>query len=249
MGAALPVLMIGGAALGIGASVMNYQNTVQTTRQNAQMALMGAQMQANQYRLQSAMLMGQSGAYAQQAGMFQQQAAFSSRMGEIARAQENYRAKQSQTEAEQVTQKAAEARRQLVGQGKTMFAANGVMLEARQGAATAMWEQDEAADLAFEMDTIKQNSENETFGYVWNGYSEHLQGLFDAQAQSIQASGAAMNAASSRAEAGISLINADSALLQGRAQAAAAEAQQEQALWGMISNIGGSLLSVGSVFA
>ncbi len=53
------------------------------------------------------------------------------------------------------------ARRQVIGAGKVGFAGNGVLLEGRADSAAAMWEQDEAADLAYEQTIIMQQAEDE----------------------------------------------------------------------------------------
>jgi len=51
----------------------------------------------------------------------------------------------------------AKRRRQLVGKGKTAAAANGVMLESRAESAPAMFEQDAAAEMAYEQGKVDQN--------------------------------------------------------------------------------------------
>jgi len=142
------------------------------------------------------------------------------------------------------------------GSGKTTFAANGVLLESRPQSAVAMWEQDEVADLAFELSGIKRMADNEIWGYVTQGYQDRMQGLFNAEALHMQAEGARIeagnariNAAGSMAQSRISQINGQLAILGGQATVAQLDSAADQALWSFIGSLGGLGMSVGSFAA
>ncbi len=97
-------------------------------------------------------------------------------------------------------QAASKRRRELVGEGRAAFAANGVLLESRAGAATAMWEQDEAADAAIERLQIMQAAEDKAYGHLTAAQqrlAEGYSGAASAMGSAGQAySGAAQTAAS-----------------------------------------------------
>lgn len=260
--AAVPLMVIGGIA-GVGASYMNYQNTRDLMGQQNVATMATARLQQQQYLMQSAMqaqqaaaLMGQSGALMRQADAYVMQSGIAAKTGELLQANEMRRASQAQREAEEQSRRAAEMRRQLIGEGKVKFAANGVLLEGRPQAAVAMWEQDEAADLAYELSGIKRQVDNEVWGYVFNGSQQRMQGLFDAQALKLQgdatrieAGTAQANAAASLAQSRLSRINAQSAMLQANATIANNNAATQGALWNLIGSIGGIGMSMGTMFA
>lgn len=167
-----------------------------------------------------------------------------------------YRAAQAERERDEAARRASEMRRQLIGGGKVTFAANGVLLESRPQSAVAMWEQDEVADLAFELSGIKRMADNEIWGYVTQGYQDRMQGLFNAEALHLQAEGAKIeagnariNAAGSMAQSRISQINGQLAILGGQATVAQLDSAADQALWGFIGSLGGLGMSVGSFAA
>ncbi|HRT05701.1 MAG TPA: hypothetical protein P5204_08385, partial [Kiritimatiellia bacterium] len=198
--------------------------------------------------------MAQSGAFVKQANAFVAQAQIAARTGQILQANEMVRASQAEKEAEEQSRRAAELRRQLIGGAKTQFAANGVLLESRPQSAVAMWEQDETADLAFELMGIKEKRDNEVWGYVWNGNQARLQGLFDAQALKLQgdasmieAGNARINASSAMAQSRIALLEAQMAGTNWLGVRAAGNANVDAARWNMYSSIGGSAATIGTV--
>lgn len=240
---------VAGVGLGLmgAGSIMQYSNARASAKMQANTAMIGAGLQARQYEMQSAILAAQARGYGQQAAMYDAQAATVARTGRIQRAFSNYRAVQAETEGEQKSRVAAEERRQFVGTALTTFAANGVLLEARQGAAVAMWEQDEADDLGFELRQIRTNTENEVFGHVWNGYTQEIQGLYDAQALSLQALGSRMAAKNAMGESYLAKVGGQNALLQGRVAQNQAKADRNAALWNMIGGLGSMATSASSV--
>lgn len=64
------------------------------------------------------------------------------------------------------SEEAALRRRLLVGQGKTQFAANGLLLDGAPTSAPNVWEQDQMAELAYEQDAIRRNAELSAWGYT-----------------------------------------------------------------------------------
>lgn len=249
-----------GAVLGIGSSIAQYQNTTSALKTQAQMAMQSSMMQNRMFQMQAGMLAAQSGMFAasagafrKQAGMFMEQSDWSVRMGKMKSAQEHVRARQTEKDAERASVVAGELRRQKVGAGMASFAGHGVSVDA--SSSVAMWEQDEMADLAFEMQNIGEKRDNEVWGYIWQGNAEKMQSLFDAQSYAIQAQGALINAgteamkgAQAMGEAGIARLQGANALLAGQAAVAQADAGRQNALWGMISGIAGTAVGAGSFF-
>lgn len=254
------LLMGIGAGLGLLSSYMGYRNSAAAARQQGQNAMMTAQLQAQQYRMMSAMQMQQAGAFGaqsaalmRQSAAFMDQAAITAKTGEILQSNQLVRAAQAQEEAEHQTRRTAEIRRQLVGTAKVQFAANGVLLESRPQSSVAMWEQDEAADLAYEMHGIKKQVDNEVWGYVTQGSQDRLQSLFNAaslglQAQSsqIEAGTAGINAASAAAQARISSVNAQTAILSGQAARDQANAAAQASFWNFLGNVGSLGMAAGA---
>ena len=255
-----PAAAIGiGAGVGVLGSYMGYQGAVSAARQQGQLAMQNAALQQQQYMMQSAFqamqaqaLMAQSGAFMSQASAFMQQADIAARTGEILQDNQMYRAAQAERERDEAARRASEMRRQLIGGGKVTFAANGVLLESRPQSAVAMWEQDEVADLAFELSGIKRMADNEIFGFVMQGYQDRMQGLFNAEALHLQAEGAKIeagnariNAAGSMAQSRISQINGQLAILAGQATVAQLDSAADQAMWSFIGSLGGLGMSVG----
>ena len=248
-----------GAGVGLFGSYMGYRGAASAAKQQGRLAMQNAALQQQQYMMQSAFqamqaqaLMAQSGAFMSQASAFMQQADIAARTGEILQDNQMYRAAQAERERDEAARRASEMRRQLIGGGKVTFAANGVLLESRPQSAVAMWEQDEVADLAFELSGIKRVADNEIFGFVMQGYQDRMQGLFNAEALHLQAEGAKIeagnariNAAGSMAQSRISLINGQLAILGGQATVAQLDAAADAALWNFIGSIGGLGMSVG----
>ena len=248
-----------GAGVGLFGSYMGYQSAQNAAKQQGRLAMQNAALQQQQFMMQSAFqamqaqaLMQQSGAFMQQADAFMQQADIAARTGEILQDAQMYRAAQAERERDEAARRASEMRRQLIGGGKVTFAANGVLLESRPQSAVAMWEQDEVADLAFELSNIKRIADNEIFGFVTQGYQDRMQALFTAEGLRLQAEGARIdagnariNAAGSMAQSRISLINGQLAILGGQATVAQLDAAADAALWNFIGSIGGLGMSVG----
>ena len=258
MGAALAVA---GALVGAYSAYSQYDSAKDFAKQQTILARANGLTQMRQLQMQSAMLarqanayMAQSGAFVRQADAYDIQAQIAARTGQILQANEMARASQSEKEAEEQSRRAAELRRQLIGGAKTQFAANGVLLESRPQSAVAMWEQDETADLAYELMGIKDKRDNEVWGYVWKGNQARLQGLFDAQALKLQgdasmieAGNARINASSAMAQSRIALLEAQMAGTNWLGVRATGNANVDAARWNMYSSVGGSAATIGTV--
>ena len=171
--------------------------------------------QADQYTGQAGILTAQAGLYGQQAGAFERQAAFARSMGGYQGALDTIRAGQAQQQAEQNQVEAAKESQQVVGAGKVAFAANGVLLEGRNDSAAAMWEQDEAASLAWEQGLIKANADNEVFGYLANAEMARAQGRARAQEYLSQAEAARITAQTTQMQAGMARASGRTAIING----------------------------------
>lgn len=261
MGAVAAPLMFIGGALGIGGAVMGYANTRDLMKQQNATTLATAGLQQQQYMIQAAMqaqqaaaFASQSGALVRQADAYVMQSQIAAKTGEILQQNEMLRATQAQREADEQSRRAAELRRQMIGEGKVRFAANGVLLEGRPQSAVAMWEQDEVADLAYELSGIKRQVDNEVWGHIFSGSQQRMQGLFDAQAMKLQADAsrieagtAGANAAAAMAQGRLAQINAQTVMLQAQSSIAANNAATQSALWNMIGSIGGIGMSMGTM--
>ena len=69
---------------------------------------------------------------------------------------------------------------QKVGEGLASFAANGVMIESRDGAAVAMWEQDEAADASYQQLIIAQKGQDTIWEYLMEAQQKEAEGYAQA---------------------------------------------------------------------
>lgn len=248
-----------GAGLSIVSGIGQYYNAKTYGSQQAALAQQTAAMQNMQYQMQAAFQRMQAGAFRtqsaallHQADAYMAQSAIAARTGEILQANQMHRAAQAEYERDQKAAQTTQIRRLLIGEAKTQFAANGVLLETRPQSAVAMWERDEVTSMAFELQEIKRLADNEIFGYVQQGYQDRMQGLFQAEALRMQAAGsridagnAIIQAAGANAQARISLINGQIALLGGQAATAQARANTNAALWNLIGNIGGVGMSLG----
>lgn len=175
----------------------------------------GAYQEAAILRRQGSLYQSQANVYDVQASAFDKSASFARAMGGYQSALSKVRATQVQRQGELSQADAARARQQTVGAGKTAFAANGVLLEGRAGSAPAMWEQDEAADLAWEQALIKINADNEVFGLLAEGEMAAASGRMQAASYLGQAAAARLNAGGSQIQAGISRTQAQTAIIQG----------------------------------
>jgi len=160
--------------------------------------LYGASQQRKSSRQQAAIYEKQGQIYDLQAAQYEKQAAFARSMGKYQAALETQRAGQTELQGELAQGEAAQARRQLVGAGKVAFAANGVLLEGRQQSAAAMWEQDEAASLAWESAVIRENAATEVYAFMANAKMAAAQGRMQASNFLAQAQTARLNAEVSR---------------------------------------------------
>ena len=259
-----PAVLIGaGAVAGGVASVAGYVSTRDAMQQQSALAMQNATMQQQQYMMQSAFqamqasaFMSQSGALMRQADAFIDQSKIAAKTGEILQENQMFRAAQAERERDEQARKATVMRKQLIGEGTTRFAANGVLIESRPQSAVAMWEQDEVADLAFELSNIKRIADNEIFGFVQQGNQDRIQSLFSAEAMRLQAEGAkieagtaAINAQGAMMQSRLSVISGQMAIVSGRATAAQADAATDAALWNMIGNLSGIGMNVGTMMA
>lgn len=247
-------ILLGIGATAVGVSAYQQYNIAQdAARTQATLAMQQGQMQYQQYMMQSAFqsmqaaaFMNQSSMLTDQAAAYQQQAQIAKTTGDILQQQQMMRAAQVEEERDRLAQVASTKRRLLIGEGKVKFAANGVLIESRPQSAVAMWEQDEVADLAYELSEIKRSADNEIFGFVSQGYQDKLQSLFTAEglrlqgeATKIEAYNARINAAGSEMQSAISGANAAMAMIQAQAGVAAANQQADTALWGMVGSLAG----------
>lgn len=106
-------------------------------------------------------------------------------------------------------------RRAKVGLGLTGAAANGILLESRSDAAVAMWEQDEAADLAYEQTLIMQQAEDT----VWNLRMSANQKEAEGYGQAAGLYGQAASAAASAWQSFMQASNARQDALEAQRQA------------------------------
>lgn len=179
--------------------------------------LHSAYQQAGQYRTQAGIYGNQAAVYGLQANAFEGQANFARAMGGYQAALDTTRASQAQLQGEINQGEAAKQAQQVVGAGKTAFAANGILLEGRAGSAPAMWEQDEAAALAWEQSIIKTNADNEVFGYLANANMARAQGRMQAAGYLSQADAARINAQSALLQAGMARSAGRAAIITGYA--------------------------------
>lgn len=95
---------------------------------------------------------------------------------------------------------AAEKRhRQLMGAGRAAFAGNGVLLESRPESATAMWEVDQAKEMAWEKERIRSNAELEAWGFTSNASALVAEGKNAAWAGNMGAVGSILSGAGTAA--------------------------------------------------
>lgn len=75
------------------------------------------------------------------------------------------RAARAEQAGQQEAQQESLRRRQLIASGKTSFAANGVLLDSAPASAPNLWEQDQAAQLAYDRQVILDNAAAEAWGF------------------------------------------------------------------------------------
>ena len=229
-----------------------------------------AQAQYNAYIAQSGSLLNQAGLYGQQAGMFARQSEmYREQAGMFAKAAGAYAASGERAEAigranaaETMRQSAQldllmqyqlqavdKERRAKIGEGRAAFAANGVLVEGRDGSATAMWERDEMADAAIEKLAIQQSFENEYYNYRIKAKGQIVEGLlakanYQGQAAGAfaQGAGAAGNALAAAAQGGASALQMrgaiDDAAYAQRLASEAAPTKKRKFTWADAITIG-----------
>lgn len=122
--------------------------------------------------------------------------------------------------------------RQRIGQGRTAFAGNGVLVDS---GSAALWEQDEAADAALERLDIMQQFEDKSWGYLMQANKAEAEGYAAAAGQMGNAAAAAGQAVATAGEA-------YATALQASAARAAARRKKKKSWGGVI----GSALGVGA---
>lgn len=105
---------------------------------------------------------------------------------------------------------------QKVGAGLAGAAANGILLEGREGASIAMWEQDEAAENALAQLYIMQEAENQVWNFMTSANNKEAEGYGQAAQAYGQAASMAADAYASRLRAQFALADADAARKQAR---------------------------------
>lgn len=140
--------------------------------------------QAANYLRQSDILLGAAKA---QAGA----AKYAVKAGKANAAMERKMASYVQNDEDLALQAEAKERRAKIGEGRTAFAANGVLVD--QGAA-ALWEQDEAADAAIERLQIMESAESQIYGRLVAAQSKLAEGYGNAGAAYSPAAQTAMSA-------------------------------------------------------
>jgi len=160
---------------------------------------------------QSLLFDQQSSMYMRSAGAYSGSAKSSIKIGLANAKQERLKAAQIQQFTDAQIEAAIKERRQKVGSGLAGFAAHGILLEGREGAAVANWEQDESADLAVEQMLIVQKNENEAWGYLTAANQRVAEGYTNAASMYGQAAGAAASAYSSALQSKYALADAEAA--------------------------------------
>lgn len=125
--------------------------------------------------------------------------------------QERLKASQVQTYTDAQISETVKEGQQAVGNGKVAFAANGILLEDRSGSSVAMWEQDEAADNAYQQLLVLQNSENTIWNYMMSANQKIAEGYGNAAGMYGQAASMAAQAYSSRLQSQYAYADAESA--------------------------------------
>lgn len=136
--------------------------------------------------------------------------------GKFNKEMSNYQSKMNSARAARALQngevqqnEAAARRKQLIATGLTEFAANGLLIDAGPASAPAVWEQDQAAELAYDRLAIKENAEAEAWGFESQakldktaGAMASHQGQLSAWAQGIGFAGSSMSTAAMMAPTG-----------------------------------------------
>lgn len=169
-------------------------------------------------------LMNQAALYGKQADMYAAAAGAYAASGRQAEAIGRANAAETMRQSTQLDvqmqyqlQAVNKERRAKIGEGLAAFAANGVLVEGRDGAATAMWERDEMADAAVEKLAIQQSFENEYYNYRIKAKGQIVEGLLAKANYYGQAASASMQSWASKMQRAGAIEDA----LAARSQAAA----------------------------
>ena len=141
-----------------------------------------------------------------------QQGKFNRDMNRYQASLNKQRAKISTDSAEREAADAALRRRQLVAEGKTQFAANGLLLDAEPTSAPNIWEQDQAAELAIEQYDIRRNAQLAAWGYNTQAVIDRSSGDMAYSAGRLGASSALIGGVGSAIQAGAAGYSLGSAL-------------------------------------
>lgn len=156
---------------------------------------------AASYRQQAQLYSQQAYSYMAAAKLSAQNAQVNAEIGEQNARQTRLRASYIQQYEDFNLQASRKQRRALIAQGRVNFVANGILLEAREGAATSIWEADEEADAAIERINIMQQAEDEAYGYLVGAQQALVSGYSSAASSAADAAAQASNAVSSAMQA------------------------------------------------
>jgi hypothetical protein len=242
--------LIGGSALPIyqAAEWEKYRSTKKENRLLSEQAMQQGRLLNMQYSMQSAMMAQQAQFHSIQADALHQQAEFAKRHANTLAAFETQKAAIAQQEDERELERIAKIRRLHIGAGLVAYAGNGVLLEARDDSAPAMWERDEMADLAVEMVLMRHETDKEVWGFLRNSAAIRLQGEQDAYALRLQALSANLDAANAMMESGLAGLKASSALSEAYATSYSYRKSTKQAKNQLYSQITTGISNSGSFF-
>lgn len=185
--------------------------------------------QSSLYDAQGAMMMKSANAYSGAAKSF-------IKAGKANAKQDRLRAGEVQQFTDANVQESVKEARQKVGSGLVTFAANGILLEGREGNAAGMWEQDEAAENSYQQLLIQQNSENQIWELLTSANMKEAEGYGNAAGAYGQAASAAGQAYSSYMQ---SLYSFNDALAAERA----AKKAKRGGIKGLAGSLGGAAIA------
>lgn len=232
-----------GLLIGAGAAIQGYgaYKSSRASRSEAKTltsnALMQGQMLNQVYGIQAGMYANQQRIFNMQADALHQQAELTRKHADTMAAIEVRKAAVAEQQLDRELEQEAKARRIKIGAGLVAFAGNGVLLEARDDSAAAIWERDETADLAAEMVLMKTATERESWGYMRNAFATRIQGEQDAYSMHLQALSATAEAANAASQAGIAKLNAQWALTEAYNAAQVQRYRAKAAKWQMFTDL------------
>lgn len=237
-----------GTAIGLWSGYKGYRAASKANSFLADATMQQGRMLNMQYGMQSAMMAQQAKFHSIQADALHQQAEFAKRHANTLAAFETQKAAIAQQEDERELERIAKIRRIQIGAGLVAYAGNGVLLEARDDSAPAMWERDEMADLAVEMVLMRHETDKEVWGFLRNAAAIKLQGEQDAYALRLQALSANLDAANAMMESGLAGLKASSALSEAYATSYSYRKSTKQAKNQLYSQITTGISNSGSFF-